>query len=220
MLNEYLYNEIIKALVFEPFENQKTVIKKLSDFVLREEYSTTVFILNGYAGTGKTSIIAGFIKVFELHKMQTVLLAPTGRAAKVLSLYSGKQAFTIHKKIYRQKSGGSGIEKFSLNTNLHENTLFFVDEASMISNESNENTLFGSGRLLDDLIQYIYNGRNCKLVLIGDQAQLPPVKLDLSPALDAKEFKQYKLSVIEHELTDVIRQQKESGTLYHDQSTD
>jgi exodeoxyribonuclease V len=215
MLNDYLYNEIIKTLVFEPLDNQKTLIKKLCDFALDEQGEQTVFLINGYAGTGKTSIIAGFIKVLDRHKLNTVLMAPTGRAAKVLSSYAGKQSFTVHKKIYRQTSAGSDQDKFVLDVNLQKNTLFFIDEASMISNESPDNTIFGSGRMLDDVIRFIYNGKNCKLVLIGDQAQLPPVKLDLSPALKAKEFNQFNLSVTEHELTDVIRQEKASGTLFN-----
>jgi len=215
MLNDYLYNEIIKVLVFEPLESQKNLIRKLSDFALSESDNTNLFLLNGYAGTGKTSIIAAFIKVFEKHAINTVLLAPTGRAAKVLNAYSGKAAFTIHKKIYRQQSAGIGNDRFVMDINLHKNTIFFVDEASMISNQSYDNALFGTGRLLDDLIEYVYNEKNCKLVLIGDQAQLPPVKLDISPALNAKELEHYRLSIIEHELTDVIRQAKESGTLYN-----
>jgi exodeoxyribonuclease-5 len=215
MLNNYLYNEIIKVLVFDPIESQKILIKKFIEFVINDKEERQVFLLTGYAGTGKTAIIASFIKVFEAHNFQCCLLAPTGRAAKVLSNFSGKPALTIHKKIYRQQSGSPGSEKFVRDINLSKNMLFFVDEASMISNQLSDYNLFGSGHLLDDLIEYVYSGKNCKLILIGDQAQLPPVKLDISPALDPDELKHYRLNVTEYELKDVIRQEKESGTLYN-----
>ncbi len=128
------------------------------------------------------------VNSFKKLKIKSVLLAPTGRAAKVLSAYSKKSAFTIHKKIYRQKSSKDGFGVFVLDANLHSNTFFIVDEASMISNNSGESSVFGSGRLLDDLIQYVYNNKNCKLILIGDTAQLPPVGIDISPALDSKQI--------------------------------
>jgi exodeoxyribonuclease-5 len=140
-------------------------------------------------------------------------MAPTGRAAKVMAGYTGMTAFTIHKKIYRQKSSADGLGKFVLNTNLYKNSYFIVDEASMISNETNENSLFGSGRLLDDLLEFVYSGENCRLVLVGDTAQLPPVGLNISPALDARTLENCGFSVLEFELREVVRQAENSGIL-------
>ena len=145
--------------------------------------------------------------------IQFFLLAPTGRAAKVLMNYSGNNAYTIHKKIYRQKSSKDGFGKFILDRNLHKNTYFIVDESSMITNDSGDSSIFGSGRLLDDIIRYVYNDNNCKLILLGDTAQLPPVGLDISPALNSKILEEYDLEVIEVELQEVMRQSKESGIL-------
>jgi exodeoxyribonuclease-5 len=143
------------------------------------------------------------------------LLAPTGRAAKVLSKHTNKTAFTIHKKIYRQKSTSDGFGRFVLDKNLHKNTIFIVDEASMISNSSSPNSLFGSGHLLNDLIEYVYTGKNCRLIVTGDTAQLPPIGLDISPALMENELDYYGFDVISSELTDVVRQEKESGILFN-----
>ncbi len=215
MLNDFIYNEIFSNLVYEPLEGQKKLIKKLSEFVSVSSSENEIFLLKGYAGTGKTSLIASLIKAFKKLKLRSVLLAPTGRAAKVLSTYAQKEAFTIHKKIYRQQSSSSGFGNFSLDANLHTNTFFIVDEASMIANQSFESSVFGSGRLLDDLIEYVYNQKGCKLILIGDTAQLPPVKLDISPALNKRELETYGFDVIEYELTEVARQEKDSGILYN-----
>ncbi len=215
MLNDFIYNEIVNNLVYDPLDGQKELIKKLAEFVSDAASENEIFLLKGYAGTGKTSTIAALVKAFKKLKMKSMLLAPTGRAAKVLSNYSDKTAFTIHKKIYRQQSSSDGSGKFILDANLHSNTIFLVDEASMIANQSFENSVFGSGRLLDDLIEFVYNKKSCKLILIGDTAQLPPVKLDLSPALDKKELESYNFDVIEHELTEVARQEKDSGILYN-----
>ncbi|NOZ34761.1 MAG: AAA family ATPase [Chlorobi bacterium] len=215
MLNDFLYIEIVNKLDFQPLKGQITLIKKLADFVHSGSNPAEIFLLKGYAGTGKTSIIAALVKALQKNKIRTVLMAPTGRAAKVLSNYAKKEAFTIHKKIYRQQSSSNGFGKFILDTNLHKNTIFIVDEASMIANQSYENAGFGSGRLLDDLTEYVYSGSSCKLVLIGDTAQLPPVKLDISPALDKKILENYNNNVICYELKEVVRQEKASGILYN-----
>lgn len=215
MLNDFIYNEIIKNLVYEPLEGQKGLINKLANFISEASSENEIFLLKGYAGTGKTSIIAGLVKSFRKLKLKSFLLAPTGRAAKVLSNYANKEAYTIHKKIYRQQGSSSGFGKFEIDANLHTNTIFIVDEASMIANQSFESSVFGTGRLLDDLIQYVYNDKGCKLILIGDTAQLPPVKLDISPALEKDELATYGFDVIESELTEVARQEKDSGILYN-----
>jgi exodeoxyribonuclease-5 len=171
------------------------------------------FILKGYAGTGKTTLISALVKVLPRLKLKSVLLAPTGRAAKVITNYSGKKAFTIHKKIYRKKVAASPEMNFVLGDNIMENTLFIVDEASMISDQVHD---YSRQSLLQDLISYVYNGKNCKLMLVGDTAQLPPVGSDISPALD-KLFvsEQFRLNVFTYELTDVVRQEKESGILFN-----
>jgi exodeoxyribonuclease-5 len=148
-------------------------------------------------------------------KIRSVLMAPTGRAAKVMAVYTGMAAFTIHKKIYRQKSSADGMGKFVLNTNLYKNTYFIVDEASMISDESNENSVFGSGRLLDDLLEFVYSGENCRLILVGDTAQLPPVGLNISPALKLQALEKYGFDVVEFELKEVVRQAENSGVLFN-----
>ncbi len=215
MLNDFLYKEIVNELDFEPLEGQKSLIYKLTDFIRTDIKSNEIFLLKGYAGTGKTSIIAALVNALKKHKINTVLTAPTGRAAKVLSKYAKKEAFTIHKKIYRQQSSSDGFGKFVLDKNLHKHTVFIVDEASMIANQSFENAGFGSGRLLDDLIEYVYSGLSCKLILTGDTAQLPPVKLDISPALEKSTLEKYGYTIVEFELKEVVRQKKKSGILYN-----
>jgi exodeoxyribonuclease-5 len=169
--------------------------------------------MTGYAGTGKTSIISSIVKTLNMLRMRSVLLAPTGRAAKVLASYSGQQAFTIHKKIYRQKSSKDGLGSFSLDRNLHKDTFFIVDEASMVSNNSGDSSLFGSGRLLDDLIEFVYTGTDCKLILVGDTAQLPPVGSIVSPALDPSTLSGYGFGLTSCELKQVVRQSETSGVL-------
>ena len=198
----------------KPSEEQEILITKLSEFIL-SPVQDEIFLLKGYAGTGKTTIISALVKAMREKKRKSVLLAPTGRAAKVFTSYSKQTAYTIHKKIYRQKSSQDGFGKFVLDKNLHKNSIFFVDEASMISNSSFENSSFGSGRLLDDLIEYIYTAENCKLILIGDTAQLPPVKLNISPALDQKDLEFFGYKVNKFQLTQVIRQSKGSGILFN-----
>ncbi|HAF29355.1 MAG TPA: ATP-dependent endonuclease [Bacteroidales bacterium] len=212
MLSDHIKNIILENLKFEPTKDQSRLVEGLSEFILDND-STKIFLIKGYAGTGKTTIIGALVSSFSKLKIKSVLLAPTGRAAKVLSSYSKKSAYTIHKKIYRQKSSKDGFGVFNLDVNLHSNTFFIVDEASMISNNANESSAFGSGRLLDDLIQYVYNNKNCKLILIGDEAQLPPVGIDISPALDSKQIATFNLKVLEYNLKEVVRQQENSGVL-------
>ena len=195
-----------------PTSQQADVFKLLDRFV-ESKHGDECFVLKGFAGTGKTTIIGTLVKVFPRLSLKTVLLAPTGRAAKVISNYSGKKAFTIHKKIYRKKSAMSLDMSFVLGDNLAENTVFIVDEASMISNEAAD---FNGRSLLEDLIRYVYSGKDCKLMLIGDTAQLPPVGSDYSPALDISLLKDvFTRTVFSYELTDVVRQQKESGILFN-----
>ena len=199
---------------YEPTESQKDLISGLSYFISNQEQKQA-FLLKGYAGTGKTTIISSLVKTLDELNFKYILLAPTGRAAKVLSNYTRRPAFTIHKKIYIQKSAKEGMGIFALEKNMHGNTFFIVDEASMITNQTQELNIFGTGRLLDDLIQYVYNEKNNKLILIGDTAQLPPVSLSISPALDTKILQNYGLKVTESYLTDVIRQSMGSGILFN-----
>ena len=212
MLADHIKNIILDKLKFKPTSDQSKLINGLSGFIM-DNNPNKIFLIKGYAGTGKTTVVSALVNAFRKLKIKSVLLAPTGRAAKVLSLYSKKSAFTIHKKIYRQKSSKDGFGIFALDTNLHSNTFFIVDEASMISNQSNDISVFGSGRLLDDLIKYVYNNKSCKLILIGDTAQLPPVGIDISPALDAKQLEYFDLEAIEFTLTEVVRQTNDSGIL-------
>jgi exodeoxyribonuclease-5 len=195
-----------------PTNQQRDVFAMLENF-LSSINADDCFILKGYAGTGKTTLISALVKVLPKIKLKSVLLAPTGRAAKVITNYSGKKAFTIHKKIYRKKVAASPEMNFVLGDNIMENTLFIVDEASMISDQVHD---YSRQSLLQDLISYVYNGKNCKLMLVGDTAQLPPVGSDISPALD-KLFvsEQFRLNVCTYELTDVVRQEKESGILFN-----
>ena len=210
MLTDFIIGRIKAELPFEPNEEKTGLFEALGTFLVSRDESKA-FILRGYAGTGKTSVISALIRAMEGLKQPCVLLAPTGRAAKVLSRYSGAQAYTIHKKIYRQNQ--LGIEAFSLSDNLHKNTLFIVDEASMLSG-NRDNGVFGSGCLLDDLVRYVYNGKGCSLLLLGDDAQLPPVGSISSPALDADYMADnYRLSVVSYQLTQVARQALDSGIL-------
>lgn len=214
MLRDHIKNIILEKLKFIPTGDQETLIEGLSEFILDDD-SSKILLIKGYAGTGKTTMISALVNSFSKLKVKSVLLAPTGRAAKVLTAYSKKTAYTIHKKIYRQKSSKDGFGIFVLDANLHSNTFFIVDEASMISKGSRESSIFGSGSLLDDLIKYVYNNKSCKLILIGDEAQLPPVGIDISPALDSKELGAFGFDVLEFNLRDVVRQQEDSGILFN-----
>jgi len=198
---------------FEPTLKQLITLEKLSQFLVSKE-KNELFLLKGYAGTGKTTIIGTLVSNLWNVKMTAVLLAPTGRAAKVMSSYSNTKAYTIHKKIYFPKKERGGGIQFVLSPNKHRNTVFVVDEASMIPDSPTDSKLFENGSLLDDLMMYVYAGHNCKLILIGDTAQLPPVKLDLSPALDEDKLAlNYDKEVIRVELDEVMRQASDSGIL-------
>jgi len=212
MRDTIIYNNLCKNLVNTPTDDQSESLKKIALYIA-ENSNDVIFLLTGYAGTGKTSVISAIVQSLDLLRIRSVLMAPTGRAAKVLGSYSGRQALTIHKKIYRQKSSKDGMGSFVLDKNLHRDTYFIVDEASMISNISSDISLFGSGKLLDDLIEYVYSGTDCKLILVGDTAQLPPVGSTLSPALDMKVLEGYGFALRSAELKQVLRQSESSGVL-------
>lgn len=206
-------NTIPNYLPFAPNSDQKLAIKKISEFIFNAD-ERSVFILRGYAGTGKTNLISAFTKALPNIRWRSVLLAPTGRAAKVLSGYSQRQAQTIHKKIFRKEMSELGTIRFSLAENMHKNTLFIVDEASMISDDSGGESVFNS--ILENLFEYVYSGTNCKLILIGDTAQLPPVGSNESPALNQDYLKNaFHLSITLFELKEVARQRLESGILFN-----
>ena len=209
------YLDLLKDFSHEPTVKQDSALHIVSKFLLSQNYEE-LFLLKGYAGTGKTSIVGTLVKNSWKINKNLVLLAPTGRAAKVISNYSNKEAFTIHKKIYYPKSKKGGGISFSLQKNKHKNTIFIVDESSMIPNTSPDSILFDKGSLLSDLIQYVYSGHQCKLILIGDTAQLPPIKLDISPALDKGTLENYfNKKVVTIELDEVVRQEKGSGILWN-----
>ncbi len=209
MLENFIKNRIIHSLPFAPNEGQAELLQLLTQFILSKN-ERKAFVLRGYAGTGKTSIMAALVKALGEVKQSVILLAPTGRAAKVLARYANKAAYTIHKYIYRQdKLGG---DSFSLSDNLHKHALFIVDEASMISGQR-DNPTFGTGVLLKDLIKYVYAGEGCSLLLLGDDAQLPPVGSDISPALDINYLLGFGLDITSYTLTQVARQALDSGIL-------
>ena len=208
-----LYQHLKNRFPFDPTPRQEIALFELANFVSVSHPRTTLLI-KGYAGTGKTTLIGTLVSDLWKSQMSSVLLAPTGRAAKVVSNYSGKQAYTIHKKIYRPMSKKEGGVKFKLQTNKHRNTIFIVDEASMIPDVNQDGKMFETAALLEDLIQYVFQGFNCKLLLVGDTAQLPPVKLAISPALDEDLLaNRYDLNIKAIELTEVVRQKEGSGIL-------
>ncbi len=211
MLQNFIASRIQAQLPFEPNEQQVQLLDALGVFLMSTD-SEKIFLLKGYAGTGKTSVVSALVRALNELQQKTMLLAPTGRAAKVIAGYSGFPAFTIHKRIYRQKSMAEF--RFQLADNLYNHTLFIVDEASMISNTGTD-TAFGSGRLLDDLIQFVYGGEGCSMLLLGDTAQLPPVMQPHSPALERDKLLGYGLKVHEFTLTHVVRQALESGILHN-----
>ncbi|WP_440121417.1 ATP-dependent DNA helicase [Tenacibaculum sp. Ill] len=207
------YKEILQKFPYTPTEKQNELLDVLTDFIFSDD-NCALFLLKGYAGTGKTTIISTVVHNLWKIGQKAVLLAPTGRAAKVISGYSNRQAFTIHKKIYFPKKQSSGAVNFVMQPNKHTDTLFIVDEASMISDEKQNAKLFENGSLLDDLISYVYSGKNCKIIFIGDTAQLPPVKLTMSPALEADKLSfEFNKEVTEIELDEVVRQEEGSGIL-------
>ena len=213
---DFLYSGFISKFAYSPTPCQDSLLHKVADFV--SSYDDDILVVNGYAGTGKTTAISSVISVLKEFGTKCVLLAPTGRAAKVLSSYSGQPAYTIHKHIYRQKSvGGDGFGQFSLAPNKDKETLFVVDEVSLIGIEAGQQqstSSFGSGNLLEDLISFVRSGAECKVILIGDSAQLPPVGLDASPAL-LKDYMTMMGGVSFAELSTVVRQQSESGILHN-----
>jgi len=212
MRKENIYTLLEKNLGYIPTQDQSDCMRLLANYVT-DNTNDVIFLLTGYAGTGKTSVIASLVNTLTTLRQKSVLLAPTGRAAKVLRSYSGKEAYTIHRKIYRQKSATDGVGKFVLDKNLHKETYFIVDESSMIPEDSSEGSIFGSGRLLEDLLEYVYTGTGCKLILVGDVAQLPPVGSIVSPALDVDVLRSTGFAIETFELHQVIRQSEGSGIL-------
>lgn len=204
------YRDVLELLPYEPNSGQVEAFAAFSHFLVDGD-ARSVFVLNGYAGTGKTSLMGAIVQALSRRNVKVVLLAPTGRAAQVLSAYSHRGAFTIHRKIYRQDSYLS--EGFGVAENKHTDTLFIVDEASMIANGTAEGAIFGTGRLLDDLVHYVYSGNGCKLMLMGDGAQLPPVGETESPALNGEVLRGYGLTVYDVTLNQIARQASDSGIL-------
>ena len=213
MIQDELKYRIRQALGMMPTSEQNEAIELFAQF-MTDRSEQVVMILRGSAGTGKTTLAGAIVRALAALKQKLILLAPTGRAAKVFSLYAGHPAYTIHRRIYRQKSAGD-LSAFNLNNNLNRDTLFIIDEASMISNQGFGESAFGSGYLLDDLMQFVYNGQNCRMLLIGDKAQLPPVGEDESPALMADVLRGYGMTVYECDLNQVLRQSEESGILWN-----
>lgn len=214
--SEFIYRGFVSKMKHEPTSCQDKLLRSVADFV--SDQKGDILVVNGYAGTGKTTAVSAVIAVLKEYQMKSVLLAPTGRAAKVLSSYAGQPAYTIHKHIYRQKSvGGDGFGQFTLAPNKDKETLFVVDEVSLIGidpGQQQSTSAFGSGNLLDDLVSFVRSGVDCKLILIGDGAQLPPIGLDASPAL-SRDYMSMMGGVSFAELTTVVRQQKESGILHN-----
>ena len=214
MIVDELKYKILQQFGFPPTQEQAHALEVFAEF-LTDRDPHAVMILRGSAGTGKTTLSGAIVRTLKEIRQKVMLLAPTGRAAKVFSLNSGSPAYTIHRRIYREKSF-SGVEgQFNLNDNLYTDMLFMVDEASMIANMGLGGMSFGSGCLLDDLVHFVYQGRNDRLLLIGDKAQLPPVGEEESPALHAAMLEGYGLKVYECDLNEVLRQSEESGILYN-----
>ena len=211
MINKELERFVTGKCPFRVTEGQREAIAVLADFLLSGDKDGACLV-RGYAGTGKTAVLAALVRALGGLGRKVVLMAPTGRAAKVFAHHAGHPAFTIHKRIYRQKAFSNDTGNFQLDANLMRHTLFIVDEASMIASEGGG---FGTGRLLDDLVRFVYSGEGCRLMLVGDAAQLPPVGEELSPALSRAELEGYGLHVWEAELTQVVRQEEDSGILWN-----
>lgn len=213
MFSTQIATQIYAKICFEATNSQKKIVEKLSEYLADDDYAR-IFVLNGYAGTGKTTLISALVAALKALNIKSVLLAPTGRAAKVLARYCGEQALTIHKRIYRQRTNADYESKFSLDFNKEQDAVFIVDEASMLSDAAGDGPLFGSGSLLEDLISYVRNGRRCRLILVGDAAQLPPVGAAMSPALDVNVLSRYG-NVSYASMDEVVRQHEESGILFN-----
>ena len=213
MISDEFKYRIREALGVVPTAEQEQAIDVFSLF-MSDGDENVVMILRGSAGTGKTTLAGAIVRAMTTLKQKMILLAPTGRAAKVFSLNAGHPAYTIHRRIYRQKSAGD-LSAFNLNANLNRDTLFIIDESSMIANQGYGDSAFGSGCLLDDLMQFVYNGQNCRMVLVGDKAQLPPVGEDESPALMSDVIRGYGMKVYECDLNQVLRQSEDSGILWN-----
>ena len=215
MNSQTFYSILHRKFPFQPTVKQDIFFQKIAEFITNSQ-TDEIFVLKGYAGTGKTTVVSTIVNnLIEVNK-KYVLLAPTGRAAKVIANYSNKPAFTIHKKIYFPKKNSGGGVSFTLQPNKHKNTIFFIDESSMISDVNQESKLYENGSLLDDLISYVYSGENCKMILLGDTAQLPPVQLDISPALNTETLSMhYQKEVYSIEFDEVMRQEENSGILYN-----
>ena len=214
MVVDELRYKILQQFGFPPTQEQANALDVFARF-LTDRNPQVVMILRGSAGTGKTSLSGAIVRTLQAIRQKVMLLAPTGRAAKVFSLNSGTPAYTIHRRIYREKSFSGVDGQFNLNDNLFTDTLFMVDEASMVANMGLGGMNFGSGCLLDDLVHFVYQGRNDRLMLIGDKAQLPPVGEEESPALNAAMLQGYGLTVYECDLNEVLRQSEQSGILYN-----
>lgn len=213
MFSTHIATQIYGKICFETTPGQKKIIEKLSEYLSGDDFSR-IFVLNGYAGTGKTTLIAAVVGALKEEGIKPVLLAPTGRAAKVLARYAGEKALTIHKRIYRERTNADYESKFTLNPNPERGAVFIVDEASMLSDTTSGGAVFGSGSLLSDLVDYVRSGRGCRLILVGDSAQLPPVGSDFSPALDPSTLSAYG-EVDYATLDEVVRQESESGILFN-----
>ncbi len=217
MVENTIVHALQRVFPYEPTQDQLRLFRELAAFITSIE-PNSIFLLKGYAGTGKTSVVSSLVSILPQINSDTVLLAPTGRAAKVLATYAGKKAYTIHKKIYRLQTGSDGTMQVVLQQNKHKDTFFIVDEASMIAwgTAANQGSLFGGANLLEDLLRYIYNQNNCRLILVGDTAQLPPVHSNESPALNKSFLKRrFNFLILEHELKEVVRQARNSGILFN-----
>ena len=215
MITDELTFQVEQGLGYVPTDDQRRALETFAEFLF-DRNPRTVMLLRGSAGTGKTSLAGAIVRSLARLRQKLVLMAPTGRAAKVFSLNSGSKAFTIHRRIYRERSYHGLYGEFNLNDNLAADTLFMVDEASMVAGTRNEaGGSFGSGNLLDDLVRFVYSGRNCRMLLIGDKAQLPPVGEQESPALSVVQMESMGLKVYACDLNEVVRQGRESGILYN-----
>jgi len=215
MISAKFYKILSQSFPFSPTYKQDIFFQQIAEFITNENQDE-IFVLKGYAGTGKTTVISNIVNNLVEVKKKYVLLAPTGRAAKVIANYSNKPAFTIHKKIYFPKKGAGGGLTFTMQQNKHKNTIFIVDESSMISDSDSNDKMYENGSLLDDLIFYVYTGHNCKMILLGDTAQLPPVNMDVSPALNIDSLSMnYDKEVKSIELDEVMRQEENSGILFN-----